>query len=451
MTVESNTPLDAHSLRRIVWALKFVYFAYYFSVGCIHNFYPVLLKKITIANSQIGILSSIGMVGGTVSPMMIGFLADRTKKSRLILILITIFTIIFHTIPISSISVKIILDRRRNPEGVISAPTNAFIYMLFIFQFFVTFGDQGTKALMDGVSHKVIGECSKIGLRYDFARLRMFGGIGIGIATFSSGFFMDFLKKVMPYGLPEEIILVVLCISMGFVLVIVMIGNIPRVETKESVSFLDALKQVVTRVDGLVCFSAQFFIQFALNITRNFDALYIQHLGGNKSWTGTCTFVGYIADVLMMYLSPTISDAIGSKEATIAFGTSIAIIRSIFYGYADSKYMAMNNQILHGFSMGLIIPTMSSLVKSKAPENLISSYVSLLTATGKVGASIASLVGGILSERYSYSLIFVVSAIFFGISASLIITYKFFSTRYSKSKAYQVIDKSTEDEQKTES
>ncbi|KII66158.1 putative transporter YwbF [Thelohanellus kitauei] len=429
---EKNS-LDVTRMPRIINAMKFAYFAYFFSVGCIHNFYPVLLKKITIPNSKIGILSSIGMVGGTISPIMVGYLADKTKRSRLILIVITVLTIVFHTIPISVISIKIMIDRSKVDSASGSGSLSlSFIYLLYIFQFFVTFGDQGFKALMDSVSHKVIGECNKAGMQCDFARLRMFGGVGIGLATVSSGFLMDWFKKVMPYGLPEEIILVVICASMGFVLIIVLIVNVPHVETKEQVSFLDTIKQILTRVDGLVCFFSQFLIQFALNITRNFDAIYIQHLGGNKSWTGLCTFVGYVADVLMMYLSPTISHAFASREATIAFGSCIAVIRTLFYGYADSKYMAMNNYILHGFSMGLIIPTMSSLVKSKAPERLISSYVSLLTATGKIGGSIASLVGGIISEKYSYTMIFVISSIFFAMSGLLIVLFEYF---FGKKKA----------------
>ncbi|KAF0992136.1 hypothetical protein HZS_4230 [Henneguya salminicola] len=417
--------LKPEDFKKVINALKFAYFAYYFSVGCIHNFYPVLLKKIKIPNTQIGILACIGLIGGTISPILIGYLADKTKKSRLILIIISLLTIISHAVPITTISTKLMLARRDPTQTLFSEKPNlSFIYTLYFFQFFVTFGDQATKALLDGVVHKVLGESAKVGIVNDFARLRMFGGIGIGLATAISGFCMDRVKKIIPEDIPEEFSLVVICVGMGTVLVIVLIRYVPCVETKEQVSFLGAIKNVVSRGDALVCFFAQFLIQFALNITKQFDVLYIQHLGGNKTWMGMATFAGYGADVLMMYLSPTISHAIGSKEATISLGSIVAVIRCLFYGYADSKYMAMNNSILSGFSLGLIIPTMSSLIKTKAPENLISSYVSLLVATGKIGAAIASYVGGVISEKYSYTMIFIISSVFFALSAILVVGYQ---------------------------
>uniref|UniRef100_A0A6B2FZ62 Putative transporter YwbF (Trinotate prediction) n=1 Tax=Myxobolus squamalis TaxID=59785 RepID=A0A6B2FZ62_MYXSQ len=402
-------------IQKVIYALKFSYFAYYFSVGCIHNFYPILLKKINFPNSQIGITQAVGLIGGTISPVLIGYLADRTKKSRLILIIITIFTIIFHAIPISTISIKLMVEYSKPTESKAEgSPSSQFLYLLCFFQFCTTFGDQATKALLDGVVHKSVATFASEGVLCDFARLRMFGGIGIGVATFLGGLALQYLKSSLPGGMPEEFCLVFVCIIMGAILIVVLVIYLPDAETQGRVSFLDTFKDVATRVDALICFAIQFTIQFAFNITKQFETLYIQHLGGSKSWIGTATALGYVVDVMMMYLSPTISDAIGGKEMTISYGSMVAMLRTMFYAFADNKYMAITNYVLLGFSSGLIIPTMSSLIKSKSPPSLISSYVSLLTATGKIGAAIASYAGGIISERYSYTMIYVISALTFG-------------------------------------
>ncbi|KAF0992260.1 hypothetical protein HZS_6128 [Henneguya salminicola] len=435
MGTKKEIVMDAKYFTKIIIALKFCYFAYFFSVGCIHNFYPVLLNKIKIPNSQIGILSAVGLFGGIISPMFMGYIADKTKKTRLILIILTIITIVLHALPITAISIKYTLDKKNGvASGVTTPTTTSFVVILCILQFFVTFGDQATKSLLDGVVHKTIGEAVKVGVSANFARLRMFGVIGIGLASLISGFGMDYLKKIMPFGLPEEICLVVICIGMGTILSIALVMYTPDVETPEHVSFIAAVRDVFGRYEALICFLCQFFIQFALNITKHYDVLYIKHLGGDKTFMGIATFTGYFFDYIMMYFSPTIIDAIGNREITIAFGCIVCIFRCFFYAFADTSYMAINNAVLCGFSLGLIVPTMSVLLKSKAPINLISSYVSLLTAVGKIGATIASYIGGVISDKYSYSAIYLISASFFILSTAIIIGFKIYTVYFAKEK-----------------
>ncbi|WP_175615197.1 MFS transporter [Piscibacillus halophilus] len=351
--------------------LKTLLFAFHATQTIIISYLPVYLQGKGLNGSEIGWVLAVGPFAAIISQPFWGYLSDKYKTVKKILLLCIIGLIIFSSIFFSM---------------------NHFIWIMMIGFFFYFFATP-IGALGDSLAQR---RADEVGV--SFGTIRTWGSIGFATSSLAIGLVLTFTGveyMVWPY------------LTFAFIALFVTLRVQDVDVAKDPISFADVKKLLLNKPFILFLFFMM-FLTISHRANDSFIGLYVTQLGGTNFIIGTAWFIGVISEAIVFATAGRWFRKYHTLIFVILAG-AIYSVRWILYGFADSYWVVLALQFMHGLTFGVLYLASLDYVTRLIPK-LTQSTGHLLFYAVFFGISgiIGSLIGGALIDVYGGSTLYFV-------------------------------------------
>lgn len=339
-------------------------FCAYSILTIIVSFFPIYFRTIGMSGQEVGLLLAVGPLASIFAQPFWGYMSDRIKSIKKILLLALTFTSF----------IIVLLFQVNHFYGFLVS-----MFVLFLFLSPVT-------ALGDSLAQK-----TAIANNISFGRIRMWGSLGFGITSLLVGYILGEIGL----GYISFPLIVLTFLAFFFAL---LLQDVPS--TKKPPTVLDAVKLAGNR-KLLAFLFVILFISIPHRANDTFLGIYITDLGGSEAFIGWAWFIGVSAEATIFALAPF---WFKRYQATtfIIIATSVYIVRWILMGFAISPVIILFLQVLHGLSFGIFYICAFFMMSKLVPEQLqATGHVLFTTMFFGVSGIVGSMLGGYIIEMYS--------------------------------------------------
>ena len=349
-------------------ALWLSYFIFWGGAAAILPYIAVYFESINLSGRQIGQLTSIPFFVVMISSVAFGFIADLSKRNKLLLRICTVAMIIVLFIYPRASSfwalVPIVLL-----YSIFHTPTNPIL-------------DQTTLSVLDSPEN--------------YGKYRVGGSIGWGLMVLLSGFLID----TPGIGIRVIFYLNILYMVIFFFLISVIPTAEPREGQDRDEVSLKKLAQAVTRPGFLFLFLLIIIWGLGEATISNYLFLHIKHLGGSSVLMGTALAVSLVGEVITFSLASRIQSKLGPfRMILLAFVVLIAWL--VMLSQVKNPNAIPLFQIFGGAGFALMQSGSVAYVNKRAPRGLGTTAQALRGGIyAGLGNGVGTLIGGALYEFY---------------------------------------------------
>jgi len=360
---QQKIEVDRLAKKESLTSLKMLLFHFHATNTIILSFLPLYLKYKGLTGTEIGWVLAIGPFASIISQPFWGYLSDKYKTVKRMLIISVIGMLIFSIVFFQMDSLLAIL----------------------VFGAFFYFFSSPVGALSDSLAQRRANE-----LGISFGRIRTWGSVGFAFSSLIVGellarFGIEFI--VWPY------------VILGTALLLIAF-SIQDVEADaDPVRFSDIKKLIGNKRFVLFLFFMM-FITIGHRANDSFIGIYIAELGGSEGLVGISWFVGVISEAAVFALA-----ALWFRKlhpiGFIIIASILYTIRWFVYGTATSPYLIISLQFLHGLTFGVFYVAAFDYITRIIPKLLQSTgHLIFYSVFFGVSGIIGSLGGGAILEAY---------------------------------------------------
>lgn len=381
---------------RQILFLKMLGFLHTGGKAIIIGFLPFFLIYRGFSSVEIGMIMGIAPLSGIVAQPIIGFLSDKYKTIKKILIGLHVFVFAAGF-------------------GIFFPEQFWIVFTSYIFMHFVF---SPVSPLVDSMTIKSLGPDKS-----EYGKIRLWGSVGFGVVSLTSGYILDWI------GVDKIYILFWLIIS--FTAFFLFFLKDQKDTSAKPVNFAGVAELFKNR-------SYLWFMLMCLIVMiphRINDTMFVLHLEG---YGGTGTMVG-IAWALAAFSEVPIFYYVSKKIAKykdlmllgiVAFFYSI---RWVLYSIVVDPWMIVGLQISQGITFGLFWLVAMQMTVRIVPDHLRSTGQSMLTSISfGLGGALGGTTGGWILDWQGSSTLYQLMAGFTFIAVVLIFISHFRSERKSK-------------------
>lgn len=336
--------------------LKLLLLGFNAASALIVSYLPLYLDDKGLNATEIGLVLAIGPFTAIFAQPFWGYISDKFKTVKKILILCAMILLVSSTIFLHMNSLILLL---------ITAP---------IFFFVSTPID----ALSDSLAQR-----RAIELNVSFGSIRMFGAFGFAISTLLVG---DFLTRIgIQYMIWPYLFFVISSLITTFRLTDVEVSSEP-VQISDATGLLKNKKFIIFLLIVIV-------LMLAHSANDNFLGLYIVGLGGSERWVGFAWFIAVMSEATVYATARYWF----RKYHSLIFVISAGILYSIrwfLYAYISSPILVIAFQMLHGLSFGIFYVAAFDYITRLIPRLMHSTGHLVFFAALGIAGIFGSLLGG---------------------------------------------------------
>lgn len=176
-----------------------------------------------------------------------------------------------------------------------------------------------------------------------------------------------------------------------------------------------------------ITLAAQLTVSIGMNLIGPLMPLFIQQLGGFDRreaalWSG---IMSGVSGAVMMFMGPiwgTLSDWFGHKRNVLRAISGTAIIIGLTSVIQNPIQLVISRMMLGAISG--VFPAMQGLLGSVLPRAKLPLGIGLLQAVSSFGLTLGPLVGGLLTDRTSFSTSFIISGALIGAGGIVLLRVK---------------------------
>ncbi|MFF2755136.1 MFS transporter [Psychrobacillus sp. NPDC058041] len=229
-------------------------------------FLPVYLGERGLSASEIGLIIGTGGVVTLIAQPLWGFITDKTKTIRKVMLLLVFLTAVF---------------------GYFLFNVDNFVFLV-IFALLVYFFLMPLDPLTESLNFTV-SEMERV----SYGSIRTYGALGFAVLSLIVGFAMDH------FGMSSVSILFVILglISFGIV------WRMPDVQASSKPVTMAGLKQVLRNKEMLLFLALVFISSIPARMNDTFLGIHIRALGGDTSLVGIAFFLSATSEIIIFALS----------------------------------------------------------------------------------------------------------------------------------------------------
>ena len=358
-----------------LFSLKLFIFNFHATNTIILSFLPLYLKHKGLTGTEIGWVLAIGPFATIISQPFWGYVSDKYKTVKKILIISIIGMLIMSMLFFSM----------------------GHLVTILIFGALFYFFSSPIGAFGDSLAQRRADE-----LHISFGSIRMWGSIGFGLSSLLIG---ELLTKVgIGYIVWPYVILGSFLLVIAFTLKDVVVEEDP-------IQLID-VKKLFTNRPFIFFLGFMMFVTIAHRANDSYIGIYIQALGGTESLVGLAWFVGLVSEAII-FATAHYWFRNYHTFIFILIASFIYIIRWFIYGSIHSVTAVIPLQILHGLSFGVFYTAALDYVTRVVP-NVLQSTGHLIFYSVFFGVSgiIGSLFGGMIMDAFSVHTLYIGMAFF---------------------------------------
>ncbi|MEN2768109.1 MFS transporter [Ornithinibacillus xuwenensis] len=376
--------------------LKMLLFSFHASNTIILSFLPLYLAYKGLNGTEIGWVLAIGPLASIFAQPFWGYLSDKYKTVKRILLICVCGLLIFSTVFFQM-------------NHLIS-----IILMGAVFYFFTT----PIGALGDSLAQRRADVLGK-----SFGTIRMWGSIGFATSSLVIG---EILSRV---GV-QHMIWPYLFFGLLALLVVFRLKDV-KVES-DPVKLKD-IGILVKNKAFLLFLLSVVFLSISHRTNDSYIGLYIAELGGSEALVGLGWFVGVASEALVFAFAGLWFRKLHPLVFVMIAG-AIYSIRWFIYGTLDDPTFVIALQFLHGITFGVFYLAAFDYVSRLIPKLLQSTGHLVFFATFfGISGIIGSLAGGAIMDAFNGGTLYTILGFVAMIGTLAIFTYHFMFTRKSTS------------------
>lgn len=339
-------------------------------------YFPLYLRARGFSHAQVGLLLGVLRFAGIAGPLLIGGMADRTRRYRLLLQLSLTASVLFM-VPLQ------------------------FLGSVWAFVPFVVFIGAGYGALIplsDALANRELPDPI-----HSYGRVRLFGSLGFIVCSLALQLF-----RLIDSSSSLSILLnfaVVSAIYLAAMFFLPARCSVPAEAGRSG--------GPKPRFGGPFWFGILIIFLGAFTMTgvNSFFSLYVQEgLGWNRS-VSLLWAIGAAAEAPLFYYSGRLIHRWGLR-ATFLASLAAMIVRMLIYALAPVLWIVAAAQLLHSLTFGLFQASIIQFVNRTVPRSRIALGIAVANTLGwGLSSLIGSMVGGYLIEKLGFSLFHVLYAL----------------------------------------
>lgn len=336
-----------------------LYFTFYFTLGASMLYLSQFFETIHISGGQSGMIFAIGSFLAMAFQPILGYINDKTKKSKEILIIIT--GIIFITL-------------------LLMNHINSFIGILILYSFYViaVFCEM---PLMDTVS---------LSTEYAFGKIRLWGSIGFAVGALVSG------KIIELCGTSSFLYLgAIASIVTGIVIIKIPMKNNNLHENDEKVD----LKKLLTNKRYIIFVIVSMLFLGTNNGHNSYFAVYFKEIGGSMALLGTIVFLMTLSEVPFIGISPKLINKKGVEFVVTLAVLCMAVRWGVYFLFSKPSVIA-GTFLFQGASVGLFFAGANLYIRNIVEKNTLGTAITIFMAAGSLGGMFVQYISGVIIEQY---------------------------------------------------
>ncbi|WP_284640939.1 MFS transporter [Paenibacillus silviterrae] len=366
---------DRNALFSSFTVLRTFSFSCYMTMAVIVSYFPLYFQSRGLSTLQIGAIYSIGPLIGIGSNLFWGFLSDkyRTVKKILILVLIGQWILAFFVFQSDAYTLLLVL-----------------MSVFFFFQSPVT-------SLTDSLTLLSIRNTGK-----SFASFRVWGSIGFAFAALVFGQLMK--------GMGTDLI-VYLCLFTIGLSFLLSLGLKDAGEGSRNKPDFSNLLPIISSRPFLAFMLIVLTVSVAHRMNDNFLALFLQRLGADPSLVGLSWMSSALAEIPIFFLLSRFGHRF--KELPLLILCSLVYtVRFLLMSRVTDPSLVIFIQLLHSLSFGIFLFTVIRYIQRLVPDQFRASGQALFAVTWSGLAGLLSgLVGGWVFNTWGPHTVYSVSSV----------------------------------------
>ena len=343
---------------------------FYFTLGSSIPYFSKFFSSLEIHGSNLGMIFAVGSFLAMAIQPILGYLNDKTKKSKEILVVITLMIVgaLFFMTFIHSVYGILILFS---------------IYSMAVFSEF---------PLMDTVT---------LSSPHPFGKIRLWGSIGFAAGALVSG------KVIELFG---EISFLYLGIIVGIITIILILRVPMKIkETHEEEGKVD-LKALLQNKKYLIFVGVSMLFLGSNNGHNSYFGIYFNDIGGSMALLGVTIFLMTLSEVPFMGVSTKLINKKG-VEFAVTLSIFFLTLRWLLYFLFPTPYVVTGSFLIQGASVGLFFATANLFVRSIVDKSTLGTAITIFMAAGSLGGMFFQYISGILIDKYSSVYIYIFFAL----------------------------------------
>ncbi|MCL2528431.1 MAG: MFS transporter [Defluviitaleaceae bacterium] len=365
--------MPARINRNLVTVVLF-YLIYFMGVSVFANFMPIFLTEhVGMTSYQLGIILAVGPVSLIFVQPMWGLRADRARYKNTVLILLLLLSLL----------ASFLIPLHYSFWYIIGA--------IFLFNCFMT--------AINPVSDTITVELCQ-NHKWDFGRIRMAGAIGYSVMGLVAGIVISGVTlRLFPlFGIMMVLTIGIVCFM-------------PRVPGHQREKVKAPYLQLLRNKKLLTVIIISFAANFTLTMHYGFFAVYFRELGGTTALLGLAVFCASMLELPFAFFSKKVIAKLGGPEKTLLLSIGVMAIRWALASMANTPYMLLLVNCLHGFSFIVLTVTVTIFIGEAVPPEMKASGQALhgMLSFG-LARILGSITGGFLVGLWGKSGMFMVAA-----------------------------------------
>ncbi len=352
---------------------KGFYFAFYGAGASLSPYLALYYQSLHLGGEQIGVLRALpSLVVMLVTPLWAG-LADATHGHKRILLLALIGTL--------AGSVGLFLGQ-------------TFWALVPIVLLYATFSAP-VMSLVDSSMMVMLG-----GERGRYGRLRLWGAVGWGLMGPIVGALVD--RYSLSYAFYGYYVLV------GVTLLIAL--GLPIRTTRLQTSYWKGFRELARNRRWLLFLATMFIYTAGRATLETLLFLHLGTIGVSESLMGLSLAVASLSELPVYFYSDELLRRLGPRRLLLV-SMAATLIMLLGVGWMRAPWLILVIQLLHGPSFSAMWVASVSLVAGMAPEGLGATAQGIFSSVSMgIGAAAASLLGGMLLQRFGGAWMYTVDA-----------------------------------------
>ena len=433
------------SLNRKLLVSKVFYFCYWGAVGSFFPLLGVYFKQLGMNPYLSGILVGCRPMVEFFSAPLLGSLADRLNKRKL-LMLFSLACWISFNFSLAFIKPAPVRCRKyfiltENVSQIVTGETSEIkdflapntpdkkepefkaksslvfdregVHQVFLVLLFLTvvgeFFSAPAITLADSATLGLLGENKEL-----YGRQRMWGSLGWGAAMFLLGFVIDSIKGVEVCG---EIISQNYTVGFYFFFVFMVCAltvatrfSFPNKETSE---LSDSLQQKETGLYRILFsfrygtfFVVTFFLGFGVGLIFTFLFWHLEDLGGPPTLFGIASLIDHISEIACYFNVGRLICFVGHIRV-LYIGLFGNFLRFIYISFLENPWLVLPLEILQGVTHAAVWAACTSYVGRIAPPGYATSAQGILQGLHHgLGRGCGAILGGVLIHEFGTNVTF---------------------------------------------
>ena len=335
------------------------YFTFYFTLGASMLYFSQFFEIVNISGGQSGMIFAIGSFLAMAFQPVLGYINDKTKKSKEILITIT--GVIFITLFLMNY-------------------INSFMGILILYSFYAiaVFCEM---PLMDTVS---------LTTHYAFGKIRLWGSIGFAVGALVSGKVIEIFgsSSFLYLGAAASIITGIIILKIP-----VKINNLHGDDEKVD------LKKLLTNKRYIVFVMVSILFLGTNNGHNSYFAVYFKEIGGSMALLGTTIFLMTLSEVPFIGVSTKLISKKGVEFVVTLAVLCMTVRWGVYFLFSKPSVIA-GTFLSQGASVGLFFAGANLFIRNIVEKNTLGTAITVFMAAGSLGGMFVQYISGVIIEQY---------------------------------------------------